>query len=96
MTLGYLGPMAAGKGLLATAGLDSFQLASRTDTVTNPTVYLLVAAVGGILAGVVEEVVVLGYLVHGLEQLGWRAAQVVAAAVLVRLSFHLYYGPGIL
>jgi membrane protease YdiL (CAAX protease family) len=52
---------------------------------------LLVSAVG---AGVVEEVVVLGYLVHRLEQRGWSPARIVLAATLVRASYHLYYGWG--
>jgi membrane protease YdiL (CAAX protease family) len=95
VTVAYLGPMLAGEGLLAVVGLEGFKLASRVDAVTPPTVYLLVAWLAGVGAGVVEELVVLGYLVHRLEQLGWRAWQLVAAAVLVRVSFHAYYGPGI-
>lgn len=95
MVLAYLGPMLAGRGLMAAVGLEGFKVASRIDAVTPPTVYLLVAWVGAIGAGVVEELVVLGYLVHRLEQLGWRAWQLVAAAVVVRVSFHVYYGPGI-
>jgi membrane protease YdiL (CAAX protease family) len=95
MVLAYLGPMLAGRGLMAAVGLEGFQVASRTDAVTPPTVYLLVAYVGAIGAGVVEELVVLGYLVHRLEQLRRPAWQLVAVAVVVRVSFHLYYGPGI-
>jgi membrane protease YdiL (CAAX protease family) len=95
MILAYLGPMLAGKGLLEAVGLEQFTLASRTDTVTEPMVYLLVVGAGAVVAGVVEELVVLGYLVHRLEQLGWRASRIVAVAVLVRVSFHVYYGPGL-
>jgi membrane protease YdiL (CAAX protease family) len=47
-----------------------------------------------LVAGIVEELVVLGYLVHRLEQLGWRAWRIVVAAVVVRVSFHLDYGAG--
>ena len=47
-------------------------------------------------AAVVEKIVVLGYLVRRLEQRGWSATTVVVIAVLVRVSYHLYYGPGVL
>jgi uncharacterized protein len=50
--------------------------------------------VAGISAGIVEEIVVLGFLVRRLEQLGLRPAWVVIIAVLVRVSYHLYYGWG--
>jgi hypothetical protein len=46
-------------------------------------------------AGVVEEIVVLGYLVHRLEQRGYSSFAIVTIAVVVRLSYHLYYGPGV-
>lgn len=49
-----------------------------------------------IVTAVAEEVVVLGYLVRRLEQRGWRPAQVVAVAAAVRISYHLYYGIGVL
>jgi membrane protease YdiL (CAAX protease family) len=45
-------------------------------------------------AGVVEEIVVLGYLVTRLEQLSWSAAASVAASALLRASYHLYQGWG--
>ncbi len=52
---------------------------------------LLVSAVG---AGVVEEIVVLGYLIHRLEQRGWSPTRILIAATVVRASYHLYYGWG--
>jgi membrane protease YdiL (CAAX protease family) len=61
-----------------------------------PTAFLAIGLLLSLQAGVVEEVVVLGYLVRRLEQRGWSAAAVVVIAVLVRVSYHLYYGPGIL
>jgi Type II CAAX prenyl endopeptidase Rce1-like len=45
-----------------------------------------------VTAGVLEEVVVLAYLVRRLEQRGFGAAAVVAIDVAVRISYHLYYG----
>ena len=45
-------------------------------------------------AGVVEEVIVLGYLVTRLQQLSWSAVAAVGASALVRGSYHLYQGWG--
>lgn len=61
-----------------------------------PAAFLAVALLKSLQAAVVEEIVVLGYLVRRLEQRGYSAAAVVVIAVLVRASYHLYYGPGIL
>jgi hypothetical protein len=61
-----------------------------------PSYYNLALAVSALVAGVVEEIVVLGYLVRRLEQLGLRTIWVVLIAVAVRGSYHLYYGWGVL
>ncbi len=61
-----------------------------------PVAFLAVGLLSSLMAGVVEEIVVLGYLVRRLEQRGWTSAAVVLVAVLVRVSYHLYYGPGVL
>jgi uncharacterized protein len=53
-------------------------------------VLVLAAAANGIL----EEVVVVGYLVTRLEQLGWDRWRAVAASALLRGSYHLYQGVG--
>jgi membrane protease YdiL (CAAX protease family) len=45
-------------------------------------------------AALVEEVIVLGYLVTRLGQLGWSATAAVAASALLRGSYHLYQGWG--
>jgi membrane protease YdiL (CAAX protease family) len=58
--------------------------------------YAGAALVSALSAGVVEEIVVLGYLVRRLEQRGWSVGAVVVVAVLVRVSYHLYYGLGVL
>jgi membrane protease YdiL (CAAX protease family) len=52
---------------------------------------LLLAAVEN---GVLEEVVVVGYLTTRLSQIGWRPAAIVAASALLRGSYHLYQGFG--
>ncbi|MEU5567696.1 CPBP family intramembrane glutamic endopeptidase [Micromonospora musae] len=43
---------------------------------------------------VLEEVIVVGYLVTRLRQLQWRIGAVIAASALLRGSYHLYQGFG--
>ena len=45
-------------------------------------------------AGLVEEVIVLGYLITRLQQLSWSAVAAVGASALLRGSYHLYQGWG--
>ncbi len=45
-------------------------------------------------AGLLEEVVVLGYLVTRLRQIGWSPLAALAASALLRGSYHLYQGWG--
>lgn len=45
-------------------------------------------------SGLVEEVVVLGYLVTRLRQLSWTPVQAIVASALLRGSYHLYQGWG--
>ncbi len=53
-------------------------------------VLVLAAAANGVL----EEVVVVGYLLTRLGDLGWRTWHAVAASALLRGSYHLYQGLG--
>jgi membrane protease YdiL (CAAX protease family) len=43
---------------------------------------------------ILEETIVLGYLLHRLEQLGWRPWRAVALSAVLRGSYHLYQGFG--
>lgn len=43
---------------------------------------------------VVEEVIVVGYLLRRLDQLGWTPVAALAASSLLRGSYHLYQGIG--
>jgi uncharacterized protein len=45
-------------------------------------------------AALVEEVIVLGYLVTRLQQVGWSAVAAVVGSALLRGSYHLYQGWG--
>jgi hypothetical protein len=49
---------------------------------------------GAIESGLLEEIVVLGYLVTRLRQLAWSPAQATVASALLRGSYHLYQGWG--
>jgi membrane protease YdiL (CAAX protease family) len=53
-------------------------------------VLLLAAARSGLL----EEVIVCGYLLRRLDQLGWSPARALAASALLRGAYHLYQGFG--
>jgi membrane protease YdiL (CAAX protease family) len=45
-------------------------------------------------AALLEEVIVLGYLITRLEQVGWSTVAAVGASALLRGSYHLYQGWG--
>ena len=61
-----------------------------------PGYFVILDVVNGLTSGIVEEIVVLGFLVRRLEQLNLPSWAVVAIAVAVRGSYHLYYGWGVL
>jgi membrane protease YdiL (CAAX protease family) len=53
-------------------------------------VLILAAAQNGVL----EEILVAGYLLHRLSQLGWGPYRALTASALLRGSYHLYQGFG--
>jgi hypothetical protein len=57
--------------------------------------YLLYSTAASLAAGVVEETVVLAFVVTTLRQAGRPLAEIVIVAVLLRCSYHDYYGPGV-
>ncbi len=52
---------------------------------------LVLSALGNAL---LEEVLVAGYLLHRLRQLGWSDSRALAASAVLRGSYHLYQGIG--
>lgn len=56
---------------------------------------LVVDLVGGAQAGFIEEIVVLAFVVTTLEQARRPRREIVAVALLLRASYHIYYGPGV-
>jgi membrane protease YdiL (CAAX protease family) len=53
-----------------------------------------VLVLGALQNGLLEETVVVGYLIHRLEQLGWAPLWALAASTALRASYHLYQGWG--
>jgi membrane protease YdiL (CAAX protease family) len=84
----------SGLGLYLTArevGLNLTVVPSDLDGVWWRIPVLIAAAVQN---SVVEEVIVLGYLVHRLDQRGWSPWRYTAASSLLRGGYHLYQGVG--
>jgi membrane protease YdiL (CAAX protease family) len=44
--------------------------------------------------GLLEEILVVGYLLRRLDQLGWRPSRAIAFSAVLRGSYHLYQGFG--
>ncbi len=95
--------VAMGLGLAACIGLPGLALYAvsralgqtvRIDTSGLPdawwsaTILLLSAAV----AGVLEETIVVGYLMTRLKDLGWSVTAAIVASALLRGAYHLYQG----
>jgi membrane protease YdiL (CAAX protease family) len=53
-----------------------------------------VLILGAFENAVVEEVVVLGFVLHRLRQMGWSWGPAIWASALIRGSYHLYQGVG--
>ena len=82
-----LGLYLAGRSLGLTADVVASGLDARWWTVP---VLLLSALQNSLL----EEVLVVGYLLDRLPRLGWSVPVVIVATALLRGSYHLYQGPG--
>jgi membrane protease YdiL (CAAX protease family) len=83
-------PQDIGRWIVHAGGLPTYRV------ITPLPAPLLLGMVLSVVAGVLEEIVVLGYLVRRLEQRGWSPTVVVLVAVAVRVSYHVYYGPGVI
>ncbi|HEX6237116.1 MAG TPA: CPBP family intramembrane glutamic endopeptidase [Acidimicrobiales bacterium] len=79
----YLGSVALG------VNRDVAVIAGETSWWTVP-----VWLVRSVRYGLTEEVIVAGYLLHRLGQLGWSANRSLAVSALLRGTYHLYQGFG--
>lgn len=88
------GPLQIGLSLLI--GLIPYSDRLTADVQIGTHVSLVDLAITGvpaaISAGLLEEIVVLGFAYRMLERLGWSDRAIVFTLVALRLSFHLYYG----
>ena len=97
--------LAAGAGLAALIGLPGLGLyfgakalglnatvvpAALQDVWWSVPVLILSAVQNAVL----EEVIVVGYLMTRLREIGWRVPAIIAASALLRGSYHLYQGFG--
>lgn len=82
-----LGLYLAGRALGVTVAVQASALADYWWTIP---VLILAALKNGLL----EEVLVVGYLVERLEELGWRVWAVLVTSALIRAGYHLYQGWG--
>lgn len=85
-------PIVGGALLLHAAGVHGIS----PSTSSGPRYYVSLDFLNSFVSGTVEEIVVLGFLVRRLEQLRLPTWAVVLLAVVVRGSYHLYYGWGVL
>jgi len=58
--------------------------------------YMIYTVAASLAAGIVEETVVLAFVVTTLRQAGRPLAEIVAVAILLRCSYHDYYGVGVI
>jgi membrane protease YdiL (CAAX protease family) len=61
-----------------------------------PAYYVIYGITMAMIAAVTEETLVSGYLLTRLEQLGWSPRRALALSVILRTSYHVYYGLGFL
>jgi membrane protease YdiL (CAAX protease family) len=59
-----------------------------------PTYYILYGLAVSATTAINEEVLVNGYLMVRLEQLGWSPGKALALSLTLRTSYHIYYGVG--
>jgi hypothetical protein len=57
-----------------------------------PTYFVFYGLVISAVTAVTEEVIVNGYLLVRLEQLGWQPSRALLLSMILRTSYHIYYG----
>jgi membrane protease YdiL (CAAX protease family) len=61
-----------------------------------PDYYIFYGIAMSAVTAVAEETLVSGYLLTRLEQLGWNPRRALALSLILRTSYHVYYGLGFL
>jgi membrane protease YdiL (CAAX protease family) len=80
-------------GAIVTVNLETGHLAQ---PVHPSAPYLMYAFVESIGTGILEEMVALVFIVSTLRQARRPTAEIIIVAVLVRCSYHIYYGVGVI
>lgn len=70
------------------------QLISQPSIGRLPTYYIAYGLVIAAVTAITEETIVNGYLLTRLEQLGWAPGRALLLSVVLRTSYHIYYGLG--
>ena len=77
---------------LVLAPLSHSRLVNSAGTLHVPAYYLIFGLSQALFTAVAEEVIVNGYLITRLDQLGWSPARAFWLSLALRTSYHLYYG----
>lgn len=84
----------AGLGLYLAAFYSGINLAVVATTLPPSWYRIPVLCLDAVQDGVLEEVIVAGFLLHRLSQLGWGDNKALVTSAVVRGSYHLYQGFG--
>lgn len=76
------------------AALSNTGLVNPTQHLAVPPYYIVYGVLVSIVTAVSEEVIVNGYLLTRLGQLGWRPGPALLLSLCLRTSYHVYYGLG--
>jgi membrane protease YdiL (CAAX protease family) len=84
----------SGLGLYLTAFHLGFNLNVVAESLPNVWWRIPVLIFSAAHDGILEETLVIGYLLRRLDQLGWRPSRAIAFSAVLRGSYHLYQGFG--
>jgi membrane protease YdiL (CAAX protease family) len=76
--------------------IDHSKLFNNVTTGSVPAYYVLYGLVISATTSITEETLVNGYLLTRLDQLGWNPRWAFALSLVLRTSYHVYYGLGFL
>lgn len=91
-----MGAATAVAGLLVNALAGSRQATNTAGQSLLGAGYLPLGIVRAAEAAISEEIIVCGYLIHRLRQIGWSDRKALATSTGVRVSYHVYGGVGLM
>jgi membrane protease YdiL (CAAX protease family) len=75
---------------------DHSALLNTAGSLHVPVYYLVFGLSMSLITAVAEEVAVNGYLLTRLDQLGWSPGRALVLSLVLRTSYHVYYGIGLI